>query len=51
LPYKKRRIQIEPLIEAREVNKSYGSQGKRVDLLKGLNISKKRGEKLAIVGA
>ncbi|MDO8445860.1 MAG: ABC transporter ATP-binding protein [Deltaproteobacteria bacterium] len=42
---------MEPLIEAREVNKSYGSQGKRVDVLKGLNLSINRGEKLAIVGA
>lgn len=50
-PYKKRRIQIEPLIEAREVSKSYGPQGKKIDVLKGLNLSINRGEKLAIVGA
>lgn len=44
-------IQIEPLIEVKDLCKSYGLPEKRVEVLKGLNLRVNRGDKLAIVGA
>ncbi len=46
-----RRIQIEALIEVKEIYKSYGLPDKKVDVLKGLSLTVNRGQKLAIVGA
>lgn len=42
---------IESLIEVKDIYKSYGLPGKRVDVLNGLDLHIRRGEKMAIVGA
>lgn len=39
------------MIQVKDVYKSYGLPEKRVDVLKGLNLTVNRGEKLAVVGA
>lgn len=43
--------EIEPFIEVKDIYKSYGLPGKKVEVLRGLNLSIPRGQKLAIVGA